>query len=82
MPGIYFSLLVIYHDIVWLYIAVHDSFAVAEVQGLQSQLENRFANCSSRSADLEQFKNVIPNVIVHKLRIETSKVRIVDVLEY
>ena len=60
----YFSLLMVYHDVVGLDIPVHDPFAVAKVQRL------------------EELKDIVPHVVVNKLRIEASEVRIVDIFKY
>ena len=79
----YFFSLMIYHDVVRLYISMHYAFAVTEVQGLTSLLADPIITaCFQPCTYLEQLKDVVSHIVVHEFGIQASEVRIVDALEY
>ena len=61
------------------HIPMHDSFAVTEVEGL-AHVSAAPEQVTSHT-NLQQFQNVVAYIKVSKFGIETSEVRIVDVLE-
>lgn len=62
--GTYFSLLMVNHDIMGLYVPVHYALAVAIVQRLQ------------------QLIDVISNVVVLELGVQTPEIGVVDIFKY
>lgn len=70
----------IYHDIVGFDIPVHDPLAMAEVQRLPTTSAGQYKTGSCHT-NLQQFKHVIPDIVIHKFWIQASEVRIVDILE-
>ena len=76
------------HDVVGFHVSMHDALAMAEIQGLSfhriSRGEGRRESVPVSSlADgyLEQFIDIVANVVVGELGVEASKVSVVDVLE-
>ena len=61
----YLSPLVIYHDIMWLHIPMHDSFAMAEVQSFE-QLVNVVADIIIDEARIQSPEVGIVDVLENK----------------
>ena len=72
----------IYHDIVGLHISMHYALAVTEIQSLRRLVSFSKPNFQfPHSTYLEQLKYVVSDIHIHEFRVETSKVRIVDILK-
>lgn len=67
------------HDVVRLNISVHNAFAMAEIQRLQTV--STPPRSRSPVAHLQELENIESNIVVDKFGVEASKVGIVDVFE-
>ena len=65
-----------------LHISVHDPLAVTEVKSLHKVSQSLCPLDNLADSYLEELIDVVSNIVVHKLWIQTPKVRVVDILEY
>jgi hypothetical protein len=66
------------HDVMGLYISVHDSSRMAEIQCLESKLGDREIKRSRTEANLEKFEHVKSDIEVGESWIKNLEVDVVD----